>query len=390
MNGSTNIGGLIGDNQGKLTAGYNTGVISTGSSTNVGGIAGSNSGTMDQVFTNVMTENGQDQTITGKENVGGIVGNNGTNGKISNAYTAKETTVKGTTSGLIAGTNGGTISNVYGTNEDQLVGNGTKATNGYGMSNASKDYNGFDFTNTWKIYEDHTNPLLKVFLTKANIKEDALKNLTYNGENQLDIKKLISDKTLTNQKDANFADYTHSSSLLQSNASKNAGIYTKWLWSAQIDKNTDGKAFDPNNLGYDFSVTDVAVGKKQLLVRADDQIITVGQTPNYTGQIIGLANGDSEANLGRLTYGIIDLNYERTPGMYNGMIQSIWQGRYGTVPDAYTKNYDVSYQWGNLIVKPVDASQFDYLFYDTPWDRPRNFRERRAELHFVDGGVHVG
>lgn len=53
-------------------------------------------------------------------------------------------------------------------------------------------------------------------------------------------------------------------------------------------------------------------------------------------------------------------------------------------------NYDVSYQWGNLIVKPVDASRFDYLFYDTPWDRPRNFRERRAELHFVDGGVHVG
>ena len=337
-----------------------------------------------------MTENGQDQTITGKENVGGIVGNNGTNGKIFNAYTAKETTVKGTTSGLIAGTNGGTISNVYGTNEDQLVGNGTKATNGYGMSNASKDYNGFDFTNTWKIYEDHTNPLLKVFLTKANIKEDALKNLTYNGENQLDIKKLISDKTLTNQKDANFADYTHSSSLLQSNASKNAGIYTKWLWSAQIDKNTDGKAFDPNNLGYDFTIADVAVGKKQLLVRADDQIITVGQTPNYTGQIIGLANGDSEANLGRLAYGIIDLNYERTPGMYNGMIQSIWQGRYGTVPDAYTQNYDVSYQWGTLIVKPVDASRFDYLFYDTPWDRLRNFRERRAELHFVDGGVHVG
>lgn len=390
VNGSTNIGGLIGDNQGKLTAGYNTGVISAGSSTNVGGIAGSNSGTMDQVFTNVMTENGQDQTITGKENVGGIVGNNGTNGKIFNAYTAKETTVKGTTSGLIAGTNGGTISNVYGTNEDQLVGNGTKATNGYGMSNASKDYNGFDFTNTWKIYEDHTNPLLKVFLTKANIKEDALKNLTYNGENQLDIKKLISDKTLTNQKDANFADYTHSSSLLQSNASKNAGIYTKWLWSAQIDKNTDGKAFDPNNLGYDFTIADVAVGKKQLLVRADDQIITVGQTPNYTGQIIGLANGDSEANLGRLAYGIIDLNYERTPGMYNGMIQSIWQGRYGTVPDAYTQNYDVSYQWGTLIVKPVDASRFDYLFYDTPWDRLRNFRERRAELHFVDGGVHVG
>lgn len=396
VNGSTNIGGLIGDNQGKLTAGYNTGVISAGSSTNVGGITGTNSGIIDQVFTNVMTKDGQGQTITGASNVGGIVGNNDNGAKISNAYTGKDTAVTGTTFGLIAGTNAGMISNVYGADKAKLVGSRNAVTNGYGLSNTARDYDGFDFADSdgnaavWKIYEDHTNPLLKVFLTKANIKEDALKNLTYNGENQLDIKKLISDKTLTNQKDANFADYTHSSSLLQSNASKNAGIYTKWLWSAQIDKNTDGKAFDPNNLGYDFSVTDVAVGKKQLLVRADDQIITVGQTPNYTGQIIGLANGDSEANLGRLTYGIIDLNYERTPGMYNGMIQSIWQGRYGTVPDAYTKNYDVSYQWGTLIVKPVDASRFDYLFYDTPWDRPRNFRERRAELHFVDGGVHVG
>lgn len=389
VNSSENIGGLIGNNQGTLTAGYNTGAIEAGNSTNVGGIAGTNSGHIDQVFTNVMTKDGQGQTITGKSNIGGIVGNNETSGTISNAYTAKDTTVNGSTSGLIAGTNAGTISNVYGADKDKLVGSGS-VNHGYGLSNTASDYNGFDFTDTWKIYEEHTNPLLKVFLTKANIKEDALKNLTYNGENQLDIKKLISDKTLTNQKDANFADYTHSSSLLQSNASKNAGIYTKWLWSAQIGKNTDGKTFDPNNLGYDFTIADVTVGKKQLLVRADDKIITVGQTPNYTGQIIGLANGDSEANLGRLAYGIIDLNYERTPGMYNGMIQSIWQGRYGTVPDAYTQNYDVSYQWGTLIVKPVDASRFDYLFYDTPWDRPRNFRERRAELHFVDGGVHVG
>lgn len=607
VTGSENIGGLIGDNQKSLTAGYNTGVIEAGSSTNVGGIAGSNSGTMDQVFTNVMTENGQDQTITGKENVGGIVGNNGTNGKISNAYTAKETTVKGTTSGLIAGTNGGTISNVYGTNEDQLVGNGTKAANGYGMSNASKDYNGFDFTNTWKIYEDHTNPLLKVFLTKANVKEDALKKLVYNGQNQLDIHKLITDNILTNQKDANFADFTQSSSLLSSNASKNAGTYTKWLWSAQIGRNDTGD-FNPNNLGYDFTVGDVnivkakltlflddvyriygsgtmykdkdhkentdydslwhisnsltdemkkelltdkglsatkssdgavdkltsgktttdvgnynlsmnvslsdavknnytvdssitkaggshvdkaklnltagnakttygtkfdesqygytlsgntngdseelvknlignvgytnsaakdgtngawtadagayedAIGlakpkdqfnlknydvdsiingtatidKAQLHVRTDDQTITVGQKPNYTGQLFGLVNGDSEETLGKLQYGIQNEQLKQTAGTYADVIRTIHDGAYGELPSGYSKNYEIAYDWGDLIVRSYTrpsvtpaTGRFDYLFYDTPWDKQRNFRERRAELHFVDGGINM-
>ena len=287
VNGSENIGGLMGANTGSLTAGYNTGVIAAGSSTNVGGIAGSNSGTIDQVFTNVMTENGKGETITGASNVGGIVGNNSTNSKISNAYTAKDTSVKGTTSGLIAGTNGGTISNVYGANKDQLVGNGTKATNGYGMSNQENDYKGFDFTGNdnksavWKIYEDHTNPLLKVFLTKASVSADALKNLVYNGQNQLDIDKLISSNTFTNQKDNhNFADYHNSSSLLQSNAKKDAGNYTNWLWSAQIGKNNTGD-FNPNNLGYDFTVGEVSIAKAQLTLSLDDVYRIYGNGTMY-------------------------------------------------------------------------------------------------------------
>ena len=80
---SQNIGGLIGNNadSGSLTAGYNTGAINASGSTNVGGIAGSNAGTIDQVFNTVMTENGQNQTITGGTNVGGLVGYNEAHGK---------------------------------------------------------------------------------------------------------------------------------------------------------------------------------------------------------------------------------------------------------------------------------------------------------------------
>lgn len=601
ITGSKNIGGLIGDNVGALTAGYNTGVITAGSSINVGGIAGSNSGRIDQVFTNVMTENKQDQTITGASNVGGIVGNNATNdATISNAYTAQDTTVNGKRcTGLIAGKNQGTISNVYGSNANPLVGNGTNATNGYGMSNKETDYKGFNFTGSddksaiWKIYEDHTNPLLKVFLTKANVKEDALKNLVYNGQNQLDIHKLITDNILTNQKDANFADFTQSSSLLSSNASKNAGTYTKWLWSAQIGKN-DTEDFNPNNLGYDFTVDDVTIKKKTLTatdfaasivygnqdgkgwqigkrgtlngivsgddvsldwngqwsegesyvknkanrdtanagiynngmkvtgiglqgtqsgnytisseatgdltvekaklevslkdisrvygnrdnkdyskafeykkgttlvngdsgltvavtndgaiedgtptdvkktqdvgeytwtgklgdvdnlntnyniiftdsaksnvtkaalhVHTDDQTIMMGQKPKYTGTIEGFVNGDSEKTLGALQYGIDDARYEQQVGTHLGVIRTV-NGTDGELPVSYDRNYKIMYDWGNLIVRPYTrpsvtpaTGRFDYLFYDTPWDKQRNFRERRAELHFVDGGINM-
>lgn len=98
-----NIGGLLGNNSGTLTAGYNTGVVDAGQSSNVGGIAGTNSGKLDQVFNSVVTvtktATGETDAagsklynytytdggaISGKNNVGGIVGSN--TGTLSNAY----------------------------------------------------------------------------------------------------------------------------------------------------------------------------------------------------------------------------------------------------------------------------------------------------------------
>jgi len=100
-----NIGGLLGNNRGTLTAGYNTGVVDAGQSSNVGGIAGTNSGTLDQVFNSVVTvtktETGATDAngrklynytytdggaISGISNVGGIVGSNKAGGQLSNAY----------------------------------------------------------------------------------------------------------------------------------------------------------------------------------------------------------------------------------------------------------------------------------------------------------------
>lgn len=184
-----NIGGLIGDNQkGSLTAGYNTGAINASGSANVGGIAGSNSGTIDQVFNTVITADGKNTgTITGGTNVGGLVGNN--SGTLSNAYNT--TGVTGDDNfGNAVGNNTGEITNIYASNTTGiLIGAGyengkvynaysfvsdDKSATGVITGDAQKDsdsYEGFDFdtdgSGIWKNYDGYSNPLLKVFLTKA-------------------------------------------------------------------------------------------------------------------------------------------------------------------------------------------------------------------------------
>lgn len=314
----SNIGGLVGLNgydeetkkTGSITAAYNTGAIMAGSSTNVGGIAGSNTGTLDQVFNTVITgvnANGSTQygSITGDNYVGGIVGFNEINGTVSNAYNTTGVIGKAENAvvGAIAGTNSGTISNIYTTVSGGLVGSGT-VTNGYKVAGtdsnwtSSTSYGGFDFDNTsadgtesiWKIYEGSTNPLLKVFLTKATVTDP---NLVYNGQEQV---------IGTGYIDAVYGDVTIPP--LGQNSHKDAGSYDDWLYSSQIAASTDKTTgFNPNNLGYD-----------------------------------------------------IDFSTRIDPGP-SGM------------PDI------------------PDSERWNSLLRDAPWDRNRNFRERKAEVHFLAGGM---
>lgn len=292
----SNIGGLIGNNEGSLTAGYNTGAISAVGSENVGGIAGSNSGTIDQVFNTVMTADGTNETITGGTNVGGLVGNN--SGNLTNAYNT--TDVNGgdgvTSVGNAVGTNSGTISNIYATNTDgNLIGSGNEinVSGAYSFSandndrtnitvlNADDDsdndgikdrvdsasYGAFDFDSTdgdkadWKNYDGYGNPLLKVFLTKLTVDADKV-DLVYNaGEQDLNIGQLIEDGIITApEAEALQAHYNtlknnelgESDLLANTKGQENAGTYDNWLYSGQIADGSQDGSFNPNNLGYDI------------------------------------------------------------------------------------------------------------------------------------------
>lgn len=298
-----NIGGLLGNNSGTLTAGYNTGVVKAGQSSNVGGIAGTNSGTLDQVFNSVVTvtktETGATDAdgrklynytytdggaISGASNVGGIVGSNTAGGKLSNAYST--TAVAGESNvANIVGSNAGDVSNIYGyaANGNTNVNHGT-VTKSYIINADGTLQNGkdakklvsYDFDNKetiWKLYDKRTNPLLKVFLTKVTVAPDLQQGWVYDATNHLDIPGWIANGKLTTNDAANdaFAAYKNNNSLLQGEDLKNVGTYSSWLWSGQI---ASGGVAGPNNLGYDFTVDDITVTKKVLNV--------IGNTVNRT------------------------------------------------------------------------------------------------------------
>ena len=302
-----NIGGLLGNNSGTLTAGYNTGVVKAEQSSNVGGIAGTNSGKLDQVFNSVVTvtktETGATDAdgrklynytytdggaISGASNVGGIVGSN--TGTLSNAYST--TAVEGNSNvANIVGSNAGQVSNIYGyaanRNTNVTNVNGGTVSKSYIIKadgklaendqNAKKldSYDFDDKVTTWKLYDKRTNPLLKVFLTKVTVADDLQNGWEYDATNHLNIHDWIKNCKLTTNDPANdaFKAYENNNSLLQGEDLKNAGAYSSWLWSGQI---ASGGDVGPNNLGYDFTVGNITVTKKVLNVTGNTVNRTYG------------------------------------------------------------------------------------------------------------------
>lgn len=300
-----NVGGLLGNNSGTLTAGYNTGVVKAEQSSNVGGIAGTNSGTLDQVFNSVVTvtktATGETDAegrklykytytdggaISGKNNVGGIVGSNKAGGQLTNAYSTTKVAGNSNVANIV-GSNAGQVSNIYGyaANGNTNV-NGDNVRNSYIINADGKLQNGKDakkldsyaFDNndtTWKLYDKRTNPLLKVFLTKVTVDGDLKNGWVYDATNHLDIPGWINSGKLKTNDAANdaFKAYNNNSSLLQGEALKNVGTYSSWLWSGQI---ASGGVAGPNNLGYDFTVGDITVTKKVLNVTGNTVNRTYG------------------------------------------------------------------------------------------------------------------
>ena len=146
------------------------------------------------------------------------------------------------------------------------------------------------------------------------------------------------------------------------------------------------------------------VDKANLVITADDANTTIGNMPDrFTGTDIQeqLVNGDiiSDDNY---HYGVsadtdVNIAGEHNIGIYiNGTYYELqnpdWSSENGL---GFFANYNVTFEPGTLTVSAYDIpedwphNRWDYLFNDAPLDRNKDFRERKAEVNFVDGGMEI-
>jgi filamentous hemagglutinin family protein len=243
--GGANVGGLVGSNDGgTISNSYATGDVS--GAANVGGLAGSNdSGTISNSYAT--------GDVSGGDYVGGLIGYNG--GTISDSYATTGTVTGGSDVGGLIGYNNGTISNSY---HSATANPGLSDAFGTGKTDdelkRASTFAGWDIATTggsnavWRIYEGHSMPLLRSFLTPLNLADAPNVTQTYNGTTQT--------AAATTLVDAN---------LLGAAASgRNAGLYNGYYSTQQ---------------GYDIS------GGNLTITQANLVLTTANVSKTYNGQL---------------------------------------------------------------------------------------------------------
>jgi len=179
VSGDNSIGGLVGySDSGSITNSYSTGEV-TGT-TDVGGLVGYS-------YSGSITDSYGTGSVTGITNVGGLVGENDTGNTITNSYSTG-TVSGGSSVGGLVGYNSGTITDCYwdSTTSGTTTGIGSGTDSGATgltteeMQQSSSYTDSWDFTDTWRIYDGYSYPLLKTFLTKLTVTADSVTK-TYDG-----------------------------------------------------------------------------------------------------------------------------------------------------------------------------------------------------------------
>lgn len=181
---------------------------------------------------------------------------------------------------------------------------------------------------------------------------------------------------------------------------------TSYDWDGDFKLNNENGNFafavnDDGSYTYEKTVEGVQnseVTKAELTITVNDSTTTVGIEPTYSlKSILNLVNGDEENDL-KLTYNLdsdADWNKE---GIYSDAI-GVLIGN-----DSIENNYVITIDPGTLTVtdsgtKPDPdpgpgpdnphnwQAEDKYPWYQ--WDKQRHERERKAEVHFVDGGMRV-
>ena len=135
---------------------------------------------------------------------------------------------------------------------------------------------------------------------------------------------------------------------------------------------------------------DITVTPAKLTFVVDDKTITQGVPAKYTDKANGLTNGDILAGIGVGGYELDSSVNPLIVGVYEDKIGVLINGSlHLTGGDGLLKNYKVEIDPGTLTVLASFNPADDYWFGTAPWDKERNLRERKAEFHYVAGGMSL-
>ena len=229
-------------------------------------------------------------------------------------------------------------------------------------------------------------------VNKADLTIDLNENVHHEyGKPNLDDYVITGTEGLTNGDEA-FEDkldvtMTEDTALKDNNThTNNAG--ENYTWTG----NVSGLEGLENNYNITINPGKSTVDKGHLTITVDDSNTTVGDNPSYGGTVDGWVNGDNPNDFD-INFGLDDDSIIGQPGKHDGVIGVIIDGTFypsGTEDDIFN-NYDVTINAGDLtVLKPIDINDYknwSHLYKDAPWDRNRDFKERKAEFNFVDGAI---
>ena len=287
-------------------------------------------------------------------------------------------------------TNGDTASiGVTMTNDTALKDENTHTNNAGGSYTWTGNISGLEgIENNYNITVNNG----KSTVDKANLTIDLNENVHHEyGKPNLDDYVITGTDGLTNGDEA-FEDkldvtMTHDDALTDNNThTKPAG--GDYTWTGSVD----GIEGLEDNYNITINPGKSTVDKGHLTITVDDSNTTVGDNPNYGGTVDGWANGDNPNDFD-INFGLDDDTILDQPGKHDGVIGVIIDGTFypsGTEDDIFN-NYDVTISTGDLtVLKPIDINDYknwSHLYKDAPWDRNRDFKERKAEFNFVDGAI---
>lgn len=332
VEGASDVGGLIGKNlkAGTLDAAYNTGTV-TATGDNVGGIVGTNEGKVSQVFNTIMTpevSRAAAGDVLGANNVGGIVGTNTDTGELTDAYNTSDVTGKSNV-GNAVGNNSGTVLRVYAANDSGTFFGTNSGKDVMAVYSFSQDDNAKDYVN---VIDD---------VDKQKLSSSYDKSLKSNGSWKF------------------YEGLDENTSALKGFSNPLLAVF---LTKARYNGNTEFY-YDGENHGLDIGGVTAADDLKaynnanELLQAAQNKNVGDGYLGFWSGQIASSTDSEGKFNPNNLGYDI-DATYN--------IVQNPNPGPGPNPP--YLEIYEI---------------------YRSPGGEKREFRERKAELNFVKGGMEL-